>query len=348
MTSINAIRFDQWSGAMMCDEQRHWNPERIKLYAADKIRSVIPAYIRQRYSLAACYGNTGTSSIGDELRLTICRQIEREFRKRCMETEREPESFLTVADVSRIAWRVICEMKHRHTDDHLLQKYRFRTADLVRGYTLKNGDRFDIKNSEIINDAMQSIARDPEKTKSGPVFGNAGILAGFDTIAGFQIYVFSMSEGFVEPNETGYAALGSGGDSTNFVMPRLFNQEGVRARTEGIDRVEGICTLIDAVNMASEHNLGVGGYFNMLLFDGRGAKDGERYREINDHRSKLASETVRADRAGFIPRSACREIVEGLLFLEKGVQWAEEILWESCNDAVSMHRLLRGYPLTAG
>ena len=81
MTTINALKINHNLGVMMCDEQRHWNPERMKIYAADKIRPVVPPEITERYRTAAAYGNTGTSSIGDELRLTIYREIESKVKE---------------------------------------------------------------------------------------------------------------------------------------------------------------------------------------------------------------------------------------------------------------------------
>jgi hypothetical protein len=346
MTSINAIRFDDHSGAMICDEQRHWNPERIKVYAADKIRSIVPEELREKYGLAACYGNTGTSAIGDELRLTMHREVEAEYRRRCREEGRVPDEFLSIREVVKLGWRVICRMKHAHVDEHLHNKFGFSTSDVIRGCYHKDGKKIPIENPEVVKEAMEAIARDPNLPASDAVFGNGGIIAGLDQKTGFKIYLFSMKDGMVEPSESGYAALGSGGDTTNFVLPRFFNREGASGREKGIDRVEGICALLDAVNMASEHNLGVGGYFNIILFDQLSAGFNGLYTEYNDHRSKLSMETVKAHRAGFITHSACLEITCGLLFEGQDVNWAEEKLWQAAgDDRLGLHRLLRGYPV---
>jgi hypothetical protein len=119
MTSINALRIDRELGIMMCDEQRHWNPERLKIYAADKIRLIVPHEVTERYRLAAAYGNTGTSSIGDELRLTIYREIEKLYHARCEEEGRPPERFMTVEEIASFTFRIISRMKARHIDGEL-------------------------------------------------------------------------------------------------------------------------------------------------------------------------------------------------------------------------------------
>jgi len=347
MTSINAIRFSGDTGAMVCDEQRHWNPERLKIYAADKIRSIVPERIREKYGLAAAYGNTGTSAIGDELRFTMHRRVEAEFNRRCREDGKEPESFLSIDEVAQLGWQTICAMKHKHVDEHLKQKYNLSTAEIIRGYRESDGKKIKIGNRDVIKDCMESIARNPAILGSDAVFGNGGILTGFDRESGFRIYVFSMKEGLIEQSESGYAALGSGGDTTNFVIPRLFNRKGVAGRISGIDPAEGIASVLDAVNMATEHNLGVGGYFNIVLFDKAAKSPNGLYHEISDHRSKVVCESVQAQRAGFITHAACMDIVRQVIFEGKDAQWGEAGLWKATHDGAGLHRLLRGYPVIA-
>ena len=345
MTSINAIRFDQYSGAMVCDEQRHWNSERIKIYAADKVRPIVPAEIRARYGIAAAYGNTGTSAIGDELRLTMYREVDSLFNRKCLEEGKEPDEFLTIHEVARLGWDVIRKMKHKHVDEYLQTKYGLTRKDILRGFKIRNGNEIPIKNPDVIQDAMDNIARSPNLPGSDAVFGNGGILAGFDQTNGFQIYAYSMKEGTMEPAESGYAALGSGGDTTNFIIPQFLNRIGVEGRENGFEPVFGVWALLDAVNMAAEHNLGVGGYYNIVLFDQRGDPDTGMFREINDHRSKLVCEAIRAHRNKFINTASCKGILEGILFQNKTAEWGEDVLWTQTPDVHGMHRLFRGYPV---
>ncbi|MBN1297368.1 hypothetical protein JXA80_11355 [bacterium] len=346
MTSVNAIMFDRFSGAMVCDEQRHWNDERMKVYAADKIRSVVPPEVSARYGLYACYANTGTSAIGDELRMTIYREVEKTYQKQCFECGHEPDTFMTLSELARFTFQIIVRMKHAHTDAHLMQKYGFTTAELISGRYQRNGRDYSITQAEVIENALKEIALKPNTTAMNAVFGNGGIIAGFDRQEGFGIFNYAMKEAFMERVECGYVALGSGGDTTNFVLPRWFNTTGVQGRETGVDPVDGLIAIIDAVNMATEHNLGVDGYYNIILFDGSLRTVNGPYIEINDHRSRLTTEFVRADRAGLITRAVCREGVDGILRLGRDVTWGEELLWSSTQDVHTMHRLFRGYPVT--
>jgi hypothetical protein len=346
MTSVNAIRFDKYSGAMVCDEQRHWNDERLKIYAADKIRSVVPKRISERYGLYACYANTGTSAIGDELRFTIYRDVEKLYLKKCAENKDNlpPETFLSLHELARFTFRIITRMKHKHTDDHLKLKYGFTTAELIAGQYERNGKTVSITNADVQKDALKHIVPEQGVMRSNAVFGNGGIIAGFDdTDDGFSIYSYSMKEGLMEKIECGYLALGSGGDSTNFVLPRWFNTAGVSARENGLDPVDGIIAVIDAVNMATEHNLGVDGYYNIILFDALQKTVNGSYIEINDHRSRLATEFVRAKRGGFVSETDCRKRIDGILRQGETADWGESLLWSSASDAKGLHRLLRGY-----
>ena len=343
MTTINAIRFDEASGIMICDEQRHWNPELMKIYAADKIRPVVPAHISRRYGIAAAYGNTGTSAIGDELRLSIYRRIDRRYRRLVQEQGAEPDTFLSIDAIAQLAWDTICDMKHTHTDDYLAQTYGFRTADFIAGSSGEDGDDRPIANLNIVREAMKQIALEPGSRAPHAVFGNGGILAGFDQQKGFSIYAFSMRDGTMEEVECGFAALGSGSDTTNFVFPRFFSSLSCASRCR-LDPVAGTYAALSAVVQAAHCNLGVGGYYNLLFFKQKAPAE-QLLQEINDHRGKLAGEIVQAHLHGLLADACCYDLLKGLLFQDKGLAWAEQLMWQACSDPLRLHRLLRGYPL---
>ncbi len=347
MTSINAIRFDFFSGAMVCDEQRHWNPERLKIFAADKIRPVVPLDIAGKYRTVAAYGNTGTSSIGDELRHTIGRNVASRFEEMTRVSGREPERFLTIEDIAALTFDTILALKHQHTDDHLLAKYGFNTRDFIRGKISAppgQGDPIPLTNEHLLNQAHTEISFTPDKTGNHPVFGNAGILAGFDPQNGFQIYLFSMRQFFWEPVHIGFVAQGSGSDTANIVLSHFFNERCIGERTSAVDRVDGLIAILSGVTTAMLNNLGVGGYFNILLFDGRADHPELMLRQINDHRSRLGTELVMAHDASLVSYPLLRELIDGMFFENKGIDWAEERLWSSVASPLRLHRFLRGYP----
>jgi len=343
MTSINSLKFNFHAGAMICDEQRHWNDDRMKIYAADKILQIVEPAIMKEFHLAAAYGNTGTSSIGDEIRLTLRNEITH-FYNIWKESEPSEHMDFTVRKLAEICFDVIKGIKHQHIDDELLAKYGFSTREFCQGYRLNGNNKTEINHREIVDKINRTIAPPAGVGGANAVFGNKGILAGYDDKRGFQIFSFSMRDWYMEEIPVGFLAEGSGSDAVNYTLPSFFDAQTCSLEGGTVNPIEGIMALIDSVNMAARKNLGVGGYFNILLFDGQDP-EGNIVREINDHRSHLASESMIALRQGFIESTDAREIIEGLIFKEKECSWGEERLIEcgSKKNLRAFHRFLRGY-----
>jgi len=339
MTSINAIKFDDTTGVMICDEQRHWNDERMKIFGADKIRPVVPDEIIERYGIVAAYGNTGTSSIGDELRFKIRQRIHDIYKKRVELEGGPPEKFLTIEEIAELTFNIITEVKHNHISDNLKHRFGFTSDEFIQGKYKKDGEVYEIKAKEIVEKAMKEMAGSSANDQSGAVFGNAGILAGYDPEGGFQIFFYSMRYSFWEPVPCGFWAQGSGSDTANLAFSHFFNDLPDR---NSIDKIDGTIAAIDAVTEASLNNLGVGGYFNIYLFDGK-KQNKERLIEVNDEKSKFCIEMVHAHNYGFITKEKLREIVNGLLYEGKDLEWASEVIWESAENKIGLHRFLRGY-----
>ncbi|HPZ09567.1 MAG TPA: hypothetical protein PL110_15805 [Candidatus Eremiobacteraeota bacterium] len=343
MTSINALRFDDYSGIMICDEQRHWNDDRMKIFGADKIRPVVTDEIIEKYGIVAAYGNTGTSSIGDELRFKIRQKIYDLYKKRVELEGGPPEKFLTIPEIASLVFNLITEVKHDHVNENLKNSLGFTTDDFIQGEYKKDESEYKIKSRDIIDKAIKEMAGSIGTDQSGPVFGNAGILGGYDPEGGFQIYLFSMRHCFYEPVPSGFIAQGSGSDMTNVSFSRFFNNLTTIERKGDINRVEGLIIAIDAVNQASFNNIGVGGYFNIFLFNGKKSNN-ERLIEINDHRSRFTSEMIQAYRYGFVTESKIRELVEGIFYDGNDLEWGSKLIWESVKNKTGLHRFLRGYP----
>jgi len=342
MTSINAIRFDGNSGALLCDEQRHWNPERMKAFVVDKIRPAVPPALTERYGLAASYGNTGTSTIGEELRFRIAARVESAFREEVERAGEPPERFLSMEDLARLVFEEQSALKERHIDQQLEGRFGFRTRDLCRGYYTRDGEKIEIANTEVSEAAETLVMWKDRKGEARPVFGNSGILAGYSREDGFRIFHFSMAEGFWSPVDAVFLALGSGLDAANMVLSP-FASESIPEGSGSVDRVEGILNLISAVHAASRNNLGVGGYFNIILIDGKKKGASRIFREVHDHRSKLAQEIVWALEEGFLTPPAARRLIDGLLFGKLGFERGLKEFYGASRNEAKLRRFLRGY-----
>ncbi len=342
MTSINAIRFDKYSGAMVCDEQRGWNPENMIINSADKIKPVIPDDLARELGVVACYGNTGTSTIGDELKFNIKKRVETECSKIRKKHGVIPPGFIKMGKLAQWVFEAQTNLKRGHINQTIQGRHGFSVNDFCRGYYEKDGKKFEIKDKkavDAIHDAITWKGRTGEMTS---VFLNAGIIAGFDPDEGFRIFSLSMIEYGYFPVQEIFLTDGSGRDMASLYMTEYSNRKTVPERRGAIDRVEGIFEMINAVNAASRHDIGVEGYLNIILFDGK-AKPGKQMVQINDDRAKLVSEIVLAWEARFLARKVAMDLVEELLWGNSSWEKIDKKLWSETTDSEGLFDFLRGY-----
>jgi hypothetical protein len=343
MTSINAIRFDEYSGAMVCDEQRGWNPENMIINSADKIKSVIDPDIIQEQGIVACYGNTGTSTIGDELKFNIKKRVRTEYDLLKEKRDNIPDVFITMEELAKWAFEAQTKLKREHIDQTIEGRYGFSVNDLCRGYYFKDGEKIEIKDKKTvsaIHDAITWKGRTGEMTS---VFLNAGIIAGYDEKQGFRIFSLSMIEYGFFPVQEIFLADGSGRDMATVHMSEFSGRKTVPERRGSINRVEGLFEMINAVNVACRHDIGVEGYLNLILFDGR-EKPEKRMWSISDDRAKLASEIVRAWEVRKLNRDKAFELLDELVWGGGVWEKVDTKFWNAVTEPDVLLDILRGYP----
>lgn len=340
MTSINALRFNRDQGLMICDETRSWNEEDMMINAADKIRPVIPEEVTDAVGIVGAYGNTGTSTIGDELRLGIRRRVAARYREH-LKAHRKPPRF-TCEEIAAIVWEAMAAMKEAHTSQYLHGKLGFRQHDLVRGFYLKDGKKVEIRDKGAVERALEAVTWEKKSAEVKPVFANGGIFAGWDPAQGFRIFQYSLSEKYYEPVDACFVAGGSASDTTNRTLATFAAARDYAERSGDIDPALGTLTFLAALGEACRTNIGVGGYYNILFFDGR-RKPRERLREVNDHRSKLASEIANAWRVDLIPHEAGRALIDALLFKGEPIAKVHARFFGSTGNPALLDRYLRGY-----
>lgn len=344
MTSINAMKFDFDRGALLCDENRHWNGERMKIWAVEKIKDVVEDRIKRAAGLLAFYGNTGTSTVGDEIRATVRKRVSSKYADYRALGRKRPPVFMTIEDVAREAFAVICGVRHSHIDGELLLKYGFSAADYIRGEYESGGGKAEIAEKSVVKEVagyFQTHPRRPGPAKA--LFGNSGIIAGYEPSEGFRIYHISQSEQFVQPVPFAYLALGSALDTANSVYTDFLRLKTKFDRNGHIDPAEGIVTMIQATSTGSRHNAGVGGYWNIILVDGTKKAVRDRMRRVAGHRSKLAMEVSACFAMGLASRKLCLESVKRLVFTDEPFERAHAAFWRGVKDPKKVHRFLRGY-----
>jgi len=342
MTSINAVRFDEYSGILICDEQRSWNDDKIKIFSSDKIKPVTPERVQKEQGIAVCYGNTGTSSVGDELKFTIQKRIAQEYDKLIEKLDEVPEHFMTVEQLAQIAFETQIQMKREHIDETFMGRYGINTNDFIAGYYQKGSEKIEIKDKDIINTVHDNLQWKDRKGEMTPVFLNAGIFAGYEPREGFRIFSLSLIDFSCEPVQEIFLADGSGRDQCTIVFSEYASSKILPERRGNIDRVEGLITAIKGVNKASWHNIGVGGYYNIIYIDGR-RPNLERLVEISDHRSKLAAEIVLSMTSHLISYSDTAALVEELIYGGGSFEEVHEKFMKKVKDQKKVKKLLRGY-----
>jgi len=342
MTSINAIKFDDYSGVCLCDEARCWNDESLKIYAAEKMKPCIPGEIIERYGTVAVYGNTGTSTVGDEIKFTIRKKLREEFDIRTEKYGKPPGAFMNMEEIAALVFQVISNMKHSHIDGQLKGRYNFDTSEFNQGFYERDGKKVEIKDKEVIKTVEKFLTWKDMFEEVNAVFVNAGILAGYDDSEGFRLFHYSLIEGFWEAVQAAFIVDGSGRDATGISLADYISRKTIPEQGK-IDRVEGMIAILEAVNLASKFNLGVDGYYNIILIDGREKDHSKRLIEINDHRAKLASEIVLAKTNNLITEETARGIIDAMFFQEKPYPEIASLFMNSAVSKKKLRRLLRAY-----
>lgn len=343
MTIINAMRFDRYSGAMVCDEERTLIDLNRKLASVDKIQSVVPEEIEKDQGIVAAIGNTGTCSVGEQIHKKTFFSLKEEYKKEIERLGKKPTQFKTIEDIAYIAYDIMIEIKHRHINEMLLSKFGFNTSDFIRTYYNHNGTRIDIKDSKVISEAMKYITAQSRTPEIDKIFVNMSILCGYDEKFGFQIFHLSMFQQTCEPINAIFNSDGSGRDVSNIVFLEFANKKSYLERQTSVDRVEGLITLIHATNLSSKINIGVGGYFNIVYIDGRRPPCNGRIEHICNERAKLASEIVYAYTSELISKENTYNLIDSLIFKKDPFDEVNEKMWRYCNDQLTLWKLLRKY-----
>lgn len=344
MTVVNALKFNEHSGAMCCDEQTTIGEVR-KMMSSDKIQKIVPTRLRESLHLEAVYGGTGTTAIGDEIRRGIKRRLWDDYEHLVSHTRENPKHYKTIDDIVQIGFEEMMKVKHRHINDIIKGYFNFDTADYMRGcYNDKNDGKIEISQKDVKDKVYKLINwKDAEEVDS--IFLNAAIICGFDHRREFKIYKLNMkAEMTMELAPSIFETVGSGSDSAQIVFAAYANTKTLDERRHNIDRVEGIIQLIRATNAAARFNMGVGGYFNIILFDANHDELPNRFVEIFDNRSKLASEIVQALYGDFISEENTSELINELIFKrERSFEEMNSAFLNASTDKFKMMRFLRGY-----
>ncbi len=341
MTSINALRFDEKSGILVCDEQRTWNDEEMKIDSCDKIRPIVTADVLAGTGVAVCYGNTGTSTLGDEWTTNMTKRMSQRFG--AWRDSRQPQHFMSVNDVALLAYDEQSRLKHDHIDQQLKGKFGFTSSEFIAGSYERDGRRIEIKDKKIIDQIPEYLTWSSRGGAVTGVFLNAGIIAGYSPDDGFRIYLLSLIDPTCEPVSEIYLAEGSGLDICDHLYTDFANARSIPERRGSIDRGIGTLKMIEGLNFAIDLCAGVGGYIKVIYINGHETDPLKRIKEISDCRSKLASEIAIAYTRRFLDETTAVRLIEDVLYRDRPFGDVNAELMKTVPDSRGFVKYLRGY-----
>lgn len=346
MTSINALRFDHYSGICIGDESISTVAE-MRINVGEKVRPFIPGEIVKNYGIVGILGTTGTCSMGDTIQEQMENRLRLLYQKEIDKNGKKPDKFMNLEEVMDLCFNIVVEIKNNRLSEKIKGTYNFTGQEFIQGKYDRKGETFKIEDKDLIREIVDQMVWRNQVSDVGYIFLNAGLMAGYDDELGFQIYHFDLRDGYWHRVQNCYMAEGSGRHSVDPAVYGFAEKWLHDERRGSIDPVEGSIALIHGVNSASDHEIGVGGYYNIILVDGREKDHTKRLREINDDRSLLANHIVRGLDSNFLTFKQAYDMIKRLLFEEASFDEVYNHLWEVAKEPEQFSRILRGYKIIA-
>lgn len=346
MTSINALRFDEYSGICIGDESISTVAE-MKINVGEKVSPFMPGELVDAYGTVGVIGTTGTCSMGDTIKESLENRLRIAYRSEIEKLGKKPDRFMNLEEIAKLCFDIVIETKNRRLSEKLKGTYNFTVPEFITGKYERKGTTYEIQDKNCVKEIVDFMTWRTKSEDVGFIYLNAGLVAGYDEELGFQIYHFDLRDGYWHRVQNCYMAEGSGRHSVDPTVYSFAEKWLVEERRGKIDPVEGSIALIAGINSAADHEIGVGGYYNIILIDGREKDHNRRLREISDDRSLLANHIVRAFEGNFLKYDQVYGLIKSLLFEESPFEQVYGDLWKTAREPEKLGRILRGYKIIA-
>ncbi len=144
MTSINAIRFNRYEGALICDESIGMTDD-MRMDVCDKIVPCIPEIITKKYGIVAAMGGTGTCAVGDEIKQTFSNKVLSLYEEEVEKHGKAPGKFIHLKEMARMLFDVIVDVKYQDMNHKFMSNYGFSVSEFMEGSYTRGKNTFDIK-----------------------------------------------------------------------------------------------------------------------------------------------------------------------------------------------------------
>ena len=340
MALINLIRIDEHSGVLLADEE-FWRRGYRRTNSLDNLQRLLPESFSQSTGVEVVIGIEGDPSITYEAVLWAQRSIRESISDSSGKTLNNPA--VTVKQIADIAVDAIGRLIRKRIDDQLGFAFGFTASDLTRGYYESGGEKIDIKQEKIRNEALGWIKYREEDGRTKQLFEINALIAGVDQENGFHFYEWSGTLGNLFLGSSPFESIGKGSDAANLAFIDIFRKQDLASRRKGLKPEEAIFILIEALEAASRFNHEVGGYPQIMLISGSPDPDAKRFVEYSGHGAKLAQEIVTACVHGFLSKAKTIALVKRLVIMNEDFFNVEKDFLAASKEPEKMEHFLRGY-----
>lgn len=336
MATINMLRFNDHSGAIMSDEES-WHLRMRRTYFGDNIHLLLPESTADGNGVELIYGGVGRPSFDFEVVQRCSREFEALSGSEPGSTELKSVGGMAskVLEIRRLLMR-------RRIDDRLKFLYGFDSDELNKGSFSRDGVTYEIKQEEVRSSALKTATFKDNNPQVRNIYRNHAVVMGYDKEDGLTAYCLKGEDSVLSFVSGGYECLGSGKYASGMSFARYLNNKTLAQRREGFDKVEGIVELITA-SLDAQKFARVGGVFSIVYLNGSGATRKERITELDSIASRLACETVTLYRAGFLSREDTYRFIDDLVFGALEPESLEDDILGKVTDPKTVRLFLRGY-----
>ncbi|MFH1182030.1 MAG: hypothetical protein V1702_03670 [Candidatus Woesearchaeota archaeon] len=320
MTVISGMKFNDWAGAIVADEQVSYGLRKSGL--ATKLTPLTS----NDNSICAVLGGTGAADVLYDAAKEISHAVK----------NMDPNKPLTDAQgMADLVSYFLGRVKQKYIDGYLFAKFRLREIDFQSG-NLTTPEGLKPMDPALKEHYQQLISGQVEAAQ---FLNNSFLLLAGDK-NGIQLYNTSMFMANPVPVSKPYEIVGLGDTADNEL--NAFFENMPREERANIDQVKGIAALLNATDRASVRNQGVGG--TPLI----GIIKDSKFLMPGENNSKLSVELVKAERHGFLSPQFVYSALEQLIFGNGQFEAVEKEMWQEASklgQQEKLDRLLRGYKM---
>lgn len=314
MTSINAIRLDHYSGLLVCDEARFWNPEWLIILTPDKIRRIVGPEQTKETGVILFLGSTGASSFGDEINDRVNHEIMRLYNEAKENGSGAEGTIFSIRELAKVAFGVAQKLYRQHLTDFLDGRFHLLPDEVIAEKAKRNGHDLEIHNQEMLDEAARFLTLEKSPAELAGLTNNAQLLAGYDPVDGFQIFTMEERDPVLEEVSDIALTGGSGKISLELTASSFAHTLPLNTRRQAVERVEALFCLLEGLDQAYRLVAGVMGYPKIIYVNARQSDRVQWVKEISDCRSQLAFEIVKITCAGLLDLSRAYDLLDRLIF----------------------------------